>query len=176
MNSPMTEDGQLPEDGSEGQNDHTVISYCQPTVHEDSSNPVVEGSATPSQVVYIDVQSMYQPQANSEEEPETDIVDGGGYKPQMQLPIKSGSLDNQTSSEDALAEFVGYRPQGQANGWAADSPESPSSLESENASFGSPCSTNSRHFLIPAVDTKEPLKPTHAGWSISSLFQNKQDD
>ncbi|KAM9331015.1 leukemia inhibitory factor receptor [Gastrophryne carolinensis] len=177
LNSPVSEDGQLPEDGSEAPSDnHVVVSYCQPTAHEDTSNPMVDGSATPSQVVYIDVQSMYQPQANSEEEAESDCLDGGGYKPQMQLPINSVTMDNQAPAGDALAEFIGYRPQGHANGWAADSPGSPTSMGSENASFGSPCSTNSRHFLIPPVDNKEPLKPSHAGWSISSLFQNKQEE
>lgn len=177
LNSPMSESGQLPEDGSEApDDDHIVVSYCQPTVHGDTSNPVLDESATPSQVVYIDVQSMYQPQANSEEDLESDFLDSSGYKPQMQLPISSVTMDNQSPAEDTLVESAGYRPQGHPNNWAADSPGSPTSLGSENASFGSPCSVNSRHFLIPPVDNTDSLKPTHIGWSISSLFQNKQDD
>ncbi|XP_018420101.1 PREDICTED: leukemia inhibitory factor receptor [Nanorana parkeri] len=177
LNSPMSESGQLPEDGSEApDDDHIVVSYCQPTSHGDISNPVLDESATPSQVVYIDVQSMYQPQVNSEEEPESDFLDSSGYKPQMQLPISSVTMDSHEPAEDTLVECAGYRPQGHPNTWAVDSPGSPTSIGSENASFGSPCSVNSRHFLIPPVDNKDSLKPTHIGWSISSLFQNKQDD
>ncbi|XP_072272716.1 leukemia inhibitory factor receptor-like [Pyxicephalus adspersus] len=177
LSSPMSESGQLPEDGSEVPNDdHIVVSYCQPTSHGDTSSSVLDESATPSQVVYIDVQSMYQPQANSEDDLESDFLDNGGYKPQMQLPINSVTMDNQVPAEDLLVESAGYRPQGPPTTWAVDSPGSPTSMGSENASFGSPCSVNSRHFLIPPVDNKDSLKPTHIGWSISSLFQNKQDD
>ncbi|XP_068106626.1 leukemia inhibitory factor receptor-like [Hyperolius riggenbachi] len=176
LNSP-SEGDHLPEDGSEAPEDnHIVISYYQPTAQDDTSNPVLDESATPSQVIYIDIQSMYQPQANSEEETENDLLDVGGYKPQMQLPINSVTTDTEAIAEETLAETAGYRPQGHPNTWAIDSPGSPTSIGSENASFGSPCSTNSRHFLIPSVDNKDSLKPTHAGWSISSLFQNKQDD
>ncbi|KAM5193915.1 leukemia inhibitory factor receptor [Mantella aurantiaca] len=177
LNSPLSESGQLPEDGSEApDDDHIVVSYCQPTSHGDTSNPVLDESATPSQVVYIDIQSMYQPQANSEEERESDFLDSSGYKPQMQLPVSSVTMDSQAPAEDTLVESAGYRPQGHPNNWAMDSPGSPTSVGSENASFGSPCSVNSRHFLIPPVDNKDSLKPTHIGWSISSLFQNKQED
>ncbi|XP_075040323.1 leukemia inhibitory factor receptor [Mixophyes fleayi] len=177
LNSPLSEGGSLPEDGSEAPDDnHTVVSYCQPTLHGDTSNPVLDESATPSQVVYIDIQSMYQPQASSEEDLENDFLEEAGYKPQMQLPVSTVNPDNQAAAEDTLAASPGYRPQGHPNTWPMDSPGSPTSMGSENASFGSPCSVNSRHFLIPPVDNKDSLKPTHVGWSISSLFQNKQDD
>lgn len=178
LNSPMSESGQLSADGSAvpDDDDHIVVSYCQPTSHGDTSNSVLDESATPSQVVYIDVQSMYQPQANSEDDVETDILDSSGYKPQMQLPISSLTMDIEVPAEDTFVESSGYRPQGHPNTWAVDSPGSPTSVGSENASFGSPSSVNSRHFLIPPVDNKDSLKPTHIGWSISSLFQNKQDD
>ncbi|KAG8543225.1 hypothetical protein GDO81_025180 [Engystomops pustulosus] len=172
LNSPLSDSGQIPEDGSEEDNPAGII-YTQPATHDDTSNPVLDGSASPS-VVYIDVQSMYQPQANSEEEPDIDFA--GGYKPQMQLPINSVNMDNQASTEDEVAASSGYRPQENPNTWAGDSPGSPTSMGSENASFGSPCSVNSRHFLIPPVDTKDSLKPTHVGWSISSLFQTKQEE
>lgn len=176
LNSPLSDSGQYPEDGSENPEDnHAGIIYTQPATHEDTSNLVLDGSASPS-VVYIDVQSMYQPQANSEDEPDIDFTDGAGYKPQMQLPISTVNMDTQASTEDDMATSSGYRPQGHPNTWAMDSPGSPTSIGSENASFGSPCSVNSRHFLIPPVDNKDSLKPTHIGWSISSLFQNKQDE
>ncbi|XP_069819192.1 leukemia inhibitory factor receptor [Dendropsophus ebraccatus] len=176
LNSPLSDCGPFPEDGAETLEDnHASIIYTQPASHEDTSNPVLDGSASPS-VVYIDVQSMYQPQGNSEDEPDGDFADGAGYKPQMQLPISSVNMDNQESMEDDMVASSGYRPQGHPNTWATDSPGSPTSMGSENASFGSPCSVNSRHFLIPPVDNKDSLKPTHIGWSISSLFQNKQED
>ncbi|XP_075711113.1 leukemia inhibitory factor receptor [Rhinoderma darwinii] len=176
LNSPLSDSGQIPEDGSETQDhDHAGIIYTQPVTHEDTSNPVLDGSASPS-VVYIDIRSMYHPQANSEEEPDVDFADGAGYKPQMQLPISTVNMDNPTSTEDPVAESSGYRPQGHPNTWAMDSPGSPTSMGSENASFGSPCSVNSRHFLIPPMENKDSLKPTHIGWSISSLFQNKQEE
>ncbi|XP_056402166.1 leukemia inhibitory factor receptor isoform X2 [Hyla sarda] len=174
LNSPMSNGGPFPEDGSETLEDnHAGIIYTQPASSEDTSNSALEGSASPS-VVYIDVQSMYQPQANSEDEPDVEFAEGAGYKPQMQLPINTVNVDHQVD-ENQVAASSGYRPQGHPNTWALDSPGSPTSMESENASFGSPCSVNSRHFLIPPVDDKDSLKPAHAGWSISSLFQNKQD-
>uniref|UniRef100_A0A8C5LL27 LIF receptor subunit alpha n=1 Tax=Leptobrachium leishanense TaxID=445787 RepID=A0A8C5LL27_9ANUR len=175
INSPSTEDLiKLPEDGLDTDENHVVISYCPPAVSEDA---VLDQSGVSSQVVYIDVQSMYQPQGNAEEQPDDDL-DGAGYKPQMHLAINAVK-DSQAPAEDNIAEEVsGYRPQENPETWAGESPGSPSSLESnmDNASFGSPCSVNSRHFLIPPVDDKDSLKPTHVGWSISSLFQNKQDD
>ncbi|XP_063310060.1 leukemia inhibitory factor receptor [Pelobates fuscus] len=178
LNSPITDDLiKLPEDGLETTDNHVVVSYCPPATNEDTSHAELDHSGVSSQVVYIDVQSMYQPQGNSEEELENDL-DTAGYKPQMHLAINTVNMDSCVSSEDTLAEASGYRPQGNPQTWAAESPGSPSSLESniDNASFGSPCSVNSRHFLIPPVDDKDSLKPTHVGWSISSLFQNKQDD
>ncbi|XP_069602030.1 leukemia inhibitory factor receptor [Ranitomeya imitator] len=175
LNSPLSDNGQTPEDGSKSPDDnHTGVIYSQPTIHEDTSNPVLDGSASPS-VVYIDVQSMYQPQAGSEEELDVDMVDAAGYKPQMQLSITTVNMDHQAPRDDMTASS-GYRPQEHPNTWGGDSPGSPTSMGSENASFGSPCSVNSRHFLIPPVDVKEPLKPAHVGWSISSLFQNKQEE
>ncbi|XP_063817291.1 leukemia inhibitory factor receptor [Pseudophryne corroboree] len=176
LNSPLSDGGSNPEDGSEAQGDnHIVVSYCQPTAHEDTSNPVLDESATPSQVVYIDIQSMYQPQASSEEELDNDFLEEAGYKPQMQLPVSTVNTDS-AAADVSLAASSGYKPQGHPDTWAIDSPGSPTSLGSENASFGSPCSVNSRHFLIPPMDNKDSRKPTHVGWSISSLFQNKQDE
>ncbi|KAM4053372.1 leukemia inhibitory factor receptor isoform 1-T1 [Anomaloglossus baeobatrachus] len=176
LNSPLSDSGQTPDDCSGTPDDnHSGVIYSQPTIHGDTSNPILDGSASPS-VVYIDVQSMYQPQAGSEEELDVDVADGAGYKPQMQLPITTVNVDHQMPTEDDMAESSGYRPQGHPNTWAGDSPGSPTSMGSENASFGSPCSVNSRHFLIPPVDNKDSLKPAHAGWSISSLFQNKQEE
>ncbi|KAM4707178.1 leukemia inhibitory factor receptor [Discoglossus pictus] len=173
LHSPATEDGLDTEDEN-----HVVVSYCPPSANEDTSNQALDGSAVSSQVTYVDIQSMYQPQANSEEEPENDFLDRAGYKPQMQLPITTVNMENHTPAEEDLATAAGYRPQENPNAWAADSPGSSPSVESnsENASFGSPCSITSRHFLIPPVDDKDSLKPTHIGWSLTSLFQNKQDE
>ncbi|KAM8962144.1 leukemia inhibitory factor receptor [Pelodytes ibericus] len=178
LNSPITGDLiKLPEDGLDTDENHTVVSYCPPANNEDTSNAELDQSGLSSQVVYIDIQSMYQPQANSEEEPENDL-DSAGYKPQMHLAVNTVIVDTHASTEEATAEASGYRPQENPESWAVDSPGSPTSLESnnDNASFGSPCSVNSRHFLIPPVDDKDSLKPAHVGWSISSLFQNKQGD
>ncbi|XP_053304087.1 leukemia inhibitory factor receptor [Spea bombifrons] len=173
LNSPSTVDLiKLPEDGLETDESHTVISYCPSATNEDTSGVLVDGSGTSSQVVYIDVQSMYQPQANPEDDVENGL-DNGGYKPQMQLTINTVKMDSHEPAADLLPEAAGYRPQENLASWPADSPGSPTSME--NASFGSPCSVNSRHFLIPPVDDKDSLKLTHAGWSITSLFHNKQE-
>ncbi|KAG8430168.1 hypothetical protein GDO86_018324 [Hymenochirus boettgeri] len=180
LNSPgETEDlkSQTPvEDFDLEDENHIIVSYCPPSGNEDMINPALDESVASSQVVYIDIQSMYQPQANSEDEPENNLFDGAGYKPQMQLVINTVNTDNATPAEDPFS--AGYRPQGNPNSWVAESADSPTSVGSnnENASFGSPCSISSRHFLIPPVDDKDPLKPTHVGWTISSLFQNKQED
>ncbi|KAM4808353.1 leukemia inhibitory factor receptor [Rhinophrynus dorsalis] len=180
LNSPVPEDpsSQFPDDDTEDEN-HVVVSYCPSSANEDTSNVALDESTASSQVVYIDIQSMYQPQSNSEEEPESKILDSaGGYKPQMQLQINSVKTDSLTPAEDNFDASAGYRPQENPNTWAVDSADSPTSLgsNSENASFGSPCSITSRHFLIPPVDDKDSLKPTHVGWSLSSIFQNKQEE
>ncbi|OCU02587.1 leukemia inhibitory factor receptor [Xenopus laevis] len=179
LHSPVTEDpnGQTPEEDFDTEDEnHVVVSYCPPSSNEETGNPALDESAASSQVVYIDIQSMYQPQANSEEEPDGNFMDSAGYKPQMQLAINTVNMEQQPHVEEAFA--AGYRPQENPSTWAVASADSPTSLgsNSENASFGSPCSITSRHFLIPPVDDKDNLKPTHVGWSLSSLFQNKQED
>ncbi|CAJ0962762.1 unnamed protein product, partial [Ranitomeya imitator] len=110
LNSPLSDNGQTPEDGSKSPDDnHTGVIYSQPTIHEDTSNPVLDGSASPS-VVYIDVQSMYQPQAGSEEELDVDMVDAAGYKPQMQLSITTVNMDHQAPRDDMAAlQGIGLR-------------------------------------------------------------------
>ncbi|KAE8636455.1 hypothetical protein XENTR_v10003002 [Xenopus tropicalis] len=179
LHSPVTEDpnGQTPEEDFDTEDEnHVVVSYCPPSTNEDTGNLASDESASSSQVVYIDIQSMYQPQANSEEEPDGNCIDSAGYKPQMQLAINTVNMEQQPLAEEGFA--AGYRPQENPSTWAVGSADSPTSLgsNSENASFGSPCSITSRHFLIPPVDDKDNLKPTHVGWSLSSLFQNKQEE
>ncbi|XP_029434310.1 leukemia inhibitory factor receptor isoform X2 [Rhinatrema bivittatum] len=183
LTSPVGEnedlDTHLPEYDSdpEGEN-HVVISYCPPIMDEEISSPPIDETVGSSQVTYIDIQSMYQPQAKSEEKSENEFVHGAGYKPQMQLSINTATASNHTTTEDDLEQSAGYRPQVNVTTWNVGSPCSSSSTDSnsENASFGSPCSINSRHFLIPPEEDQDTLKPTHAGWSFTSLFQNKPDD
>ncbi|XP_030048912.1 leukemia inhibitory factor receptor isoform X3 [Microcaecilia unicolor] len=157
---------------------HVVISYCPPIMDEEVSNPTTDEAVGSSKVVYLNIQSIYQPQAKSEEETENEFVDKAGYKPQMQLSINTVKADNHITTEDELEQCAGYRPQANVNTWNVESPCSASSTDtnSENASFGSPCSINSRHFLIPPEEDQDTLKPTHVGWSFTSLFHSKSDD
>ena len=61
--SPVAE---RPEDRSAAEpENHVVVSYCPPVIEEELANPGAEGGGA-SQVIYIDVQSMYQPQAKPE--------------------------------------------------------------------------------------------------------------
>ncbi|KAM6224370.1 leukemia inhibitory factor receptor [Rhynchocyon petersi] len=154
---------------------HTVVSYCPPIIEEEIPNPGPDEAGGTSQVVYIDVQSMYQPQARSEEEPENDLLGGSGYKPQMHLPITSAAED--MTADDDLDKTAGYRPQANVNTWNLVSPDSPRSTDSnsEMVSFGSPCSINSRQFLIPPKDEDSP-KSSGGGWSFTNFFQNKPND
>lgn len=78
------------EDSSDAEpENHVVVSYCPPVIEEEIANPGLDEGGGTSQVIYIDIQSMYQPQAKPEEEQENDAVGGAGYKPQMHLPVTS---------------------------------------------------------------------------------------
>lgn len=154
---------------------HVVVSYCPPIIEEEIANPTADEAGGTSQVVYIDVQSMYQPQAKPEEEQDSDPAVAAGYKPQMRLPINSAVED--TAVEDEADKAAGYRPQANVNTWNLVSPDSPRSTDSnsEIVSFGSPCSINSRQFLIPPKDDDSP-KSNGGGWSFTNFFQNKPND
>lgn len=172
-------DTTVPEDGSDSETgNHVVVSYCPPIIEEEISNAPMEEPVGSSQVVYIDIQSMYQPQIKPEEEPEIDLVTTAGYKPQMQLPISALKVESRSSAEEELDKTAGYRPQANTNAWNMDTPDSPGSVESnnENASFGSPCSINSRQFLLPPRDDEDSPKPSNIGWSFTHFFHNKAND
>ncbi|KAM6035223.1 leukemia inhibitory factor receptor-like isoform 2-T6 [Theristicus caerulescens] len=178
MMSPAA-DTTVPEDGSDSETEnHVVVSYCPPIIEEEISNPPMDERVGSSQVVYIDIQSMYQPQIKPEEEPEIDLVTTAGYKPQMQLPISALKIESRSPAEEELDKTAGYRPQANTNAWNMDTPDSPGSVESnnENASFGSPCSINSRQFLLPPKDDEDSPKPSNIGWSFTHFFQNKPND
>ncbi|XDC63534.1 hypothetical protein R6Z07M_014716 [Ovis aries] len=170
--SPVAE---RPEDRSDAEpENHVVVSYCPPVIEEELANPGAEGGGG-SQVIYIDIQSMYQPQAKPEGELDSDPVGGAGYKPQMHLPITS-TVDD-LDADDDLDKTAGYRPQANVNTWNLVSPDSPRSTDSnsEIVSFGSPCSINSRQFLIPPKDEDSP-KSSGGGWSFTNFFQSKPND
>ncbi|XP_074667753.1 leukemia inhibitory factor receptor [Strix aluco] len=178
MMSPAA-DTTVPEDGSDSETEnHVVVSYCPPIIEEEISNPPMDEPVGSSQVVYIDIQSMYQPQIKPEEEPEIDLVTTAGYKPQMQLPVSALKIESCSPAEEELDKTAGYRPQANTNAWNMDTPDSPGSAESnnENASFGSPCSINSRQFLLPPKDDEDSPKPSNVGWSFTHFFQNKPND
>ncbi|XP_027490546.1 leukemia inhibitory factor receptor [Corapipo altera] len=178
MMSPAA-DTTVPEDGSDSEmENHVVVSYCPPIIEEEISNPPTDEPGGSSQVVYIDIQSMYQPQIKSEEEPEIDVVTTAGYKPQMQLSVSAMNTESRSPVEEELDKTAGYRPQANTNAWNMDTPDSPGSVESnnENASFGSPCSINSRQFLLPPKDDEDSPKPINIGWSFTHFFQNKPND
>ncbi|KAL4683348.1 hypothetical protein H8959_021042 [Pygathrix nigripes] len=171
--SPIAE---RPEDRSDAEpENHVVVSYCPPIIEEEIPNPAADEAGGTAQVIYIDVQSMYQPQAKPEEEQENDPVGGAGYKPQMHLLINSTMED--IAAEEDLEKTVGYRPQANVNTWNLVSPDSPRSIDSnsEIVSFGSPCSINSRQFLIPPKDEDSP-ESNGGGWSFTNFFQNKPND
>lgn len=171
--SPVAE---RPAESSEADpENHVVVSYCPPIIEEEIANPTADEVGGTSQVVYIDVQSMYQPQAKPEEEQDGDPAVAAGYKPQMRLPISSAVED--TAVEDEAHKAAGYRPQANVNTWNLVSPDSPRSTDSnsEIVSFGSPCSINSRQFLIPPKDDDSP-KSNGGGWSFTNFFQNKPND
>ncbi|XP_033928668.1 leukemia inhibitory factor receptor [Melopsittacus undulatus] len=178
MMSPAA-DTVVPEDGSDSETEnHVVVSYCPPIIEEEISNPPMDEPVGSSQVVYIDIQSMYQPQIKPEEDPEINLVTTAGYKPQMQLPISALKIESRPAAEEELDKTAGYRPQANTNAWNMDTPDSPGSVESnnENASFGSPCSINSRQFLLPPKDDEDSPKPSNTGWSFTHFFQNKPND
>lgn len=168
--SPVAE---RPEDRSDAEpENHVVVSYCPPIIEEEIPNPAADEAGGTAQVIYIDVQSMYQPQAKPEEEQENDPVGGAGYKPQMHLPINSTVED--IAAEEDLEKTAGYRPQANVNTWNLVSPDSPRSIDSnsEIVSFGSPCSINSRQFLIPPKDEDSP-KSNGGGWSFTNFFSEQ---
>lgn len=171
--SPVAEH---PPDGSEAEpENHVAVSYCPPVIEEEIPNPGAEEAGSTSQVVYIDVQSMYQPQAKPEVEQDADPGPGGGYKPQMRLPVTSAG--DEAAAEGDLEKTAGYRPQATVNAWTLVSPDSPRSTDSNSdaVSFGSPCSINSRQFLIPPKDEDSP-RSNGGGWSFTNFFQNKPND
>ncbi|OXB60511.1 hypothetical protein ASZ78_009727, partial [Callipepla squamata] len=174
-----TTDTVVPEDGSDSETEnHVVVSYCPPIIEEEISNPPMDEPVGLSQVVYIDIQSMYQPQIKPEEESEIDLVTTAGYKPQMQLPVSALKIESRLPAEEESDKTAGYRPQANTSAWNVDTPDSPGSVESnnENASFGSPCSINSRQFLLPPKDDEDSPKPSNTGWSFTHFFQNKPND
>lgn len=178
MMSPPAETT-VPEDGSDSEmGNHVVVSYCPPIIEEEISNPPTDEPGGSSQVIYIDIQSMYQPQIKPEEEPEIDLVTTAGYKPQMQLSVSALKIEGRSPVEEELDKTAGYRPQANTNAWNTGTPDSPGSVESnnENASFGSPCSINSRQFLLPPKDDEDSPKPLNTAWSFTHFFQNKPND
>ncbi|XP_054842132.1 leukemia inhibitory factor receptor-like [Eublepharis macularius] len=173
ITSPVADE--LPEDGFDSETEsHIVVSYCPPIIEEEISNPPGDESMGSSQVIYIDIQSMYPPQVKLKEEPGVDCVAAAGYKPQMQLPVNSLITMEDTSSAEDVDKTAGYRPQANPPTWNTGCPDSPRSIESnnENASFGSPCSINSRQFLIPPKEDEDSPK----GWSFANFFHNKPND
>ncbi|KAH0627898.1 hypothetical protein JD844_008452 [Phrynosoma platyrhinos] len=171
---PVTEE--LPEDGLDSESEsHIVVSYCPSIIEEEISNPPIDGSVGSSQVVYIDIQTMYPASEKMKEDLEVDCVVAAGYKPQMQPPRNT---EETTSVDEDLDKAAGYRPQVNAPSWNTDCPDSPVSMESnnENASFGSPCSINSRQFLIPPKEDEDSPEVINTGWSFSNFFHNKPND
>ncbi|XP_044287032.1 leukemia inhibitory factor receptor [Varanus komodoensis] len=178
ITSPAVEEH--PEDGFDSETEsHIVVSYCPPIIEEEISHPPGDESAGSSQVIYIDIQSMYPAQVKPKEELEVDCVAAAGYKPQMQLPVTSLRKTEEASSiEEDLDKAAGYRPQVNRPSWITGCPDSPGSMESnnENASFGSPCSINSRQFLIPPKEDEDSPKAINSGWSFTNLFHTKPND
>ncbi|XP_070599524.1 leukemia inhibitory factor receptor [Erythrolamprus reginae] len=175
ITSPDMEDA--PEDGLESESgSHVVVSYCPPIIEEVISNPPEDESAGSSQVVYIDVQSMYSAPVKPSEELEADCVVSAGYKPQMQLAVNSfRQLEETSATEEDSDKGAGYRPQVNASSWNTDIPDSPESTG--NVSFGSPCSINSRQFLIPPKDEDDDSpKAINSGWSFANLFHTKSNE
>uniref|UniRef100_A0ACB8EPN1 Uncharacterized protein n=1 Tax=Sphaerodactylus townsendi TaxID=933632 RepID=A0ACB8EPN1_9SAUR len=179
ITSPMADD--LPEDGFDSETEsHIVVSYCPPIIEEEISNPPGEETMGSSQVIYIDIQSGYPPQVKLKEEPEADYVAAAGYKPQMQLPVNNLlKMEEPSSVDEDVDKAAGYRPQVNPSAWNTACPDSPTSIESnnENASFGSPCSINSRQFLIPSKEDEDSQNVvTNTGWSFANFFHNKPND
>ncbi|XP_060092576.1 leukemia inhibitory factor receptor [Heteronotia binoei] len=178
ITSPVADE--LPEDGFDSESEsHIVVSYCPPIIEEEISNPPGDESMGSSQVVYINFQSMYPPQVRVEEEPGADCVATAGYKPQLQLPINSLiKMEDTSSAEEYMDKGAGYRPQVNPPTWNTGCPDSPGSTESnnENASFGSPCSINSRQFLIPPKEDEDSPKVITTGWNFTNFFHNKPND
>lgn len=171
--SPVAE---RPDESPEAEPENqAAVSYCPPVLEEEVPQPGAEEGGGASQVIYIDVQSLYQPQAQPEEEPDADPAAGAGYKPQMHLPVTPAAED--AAAEDGADRSAGYRPQASVRAWRLASPDSPRSTDSnsEAVSFGSPCSINSRQFLIPPKDEDSP-KSSGGGWSFTNFFQNKPND
>ncbi|KAG8131157.1 putative Leukemia inhibitory factor receptor protein [Naja naja] len=175
ITSPVMEEP--PEDGLESESgSHVVVSYCPSIIEEVISNPPEDDSTVSSQVVYIDVQSMYSTPVKPNEELEADCVVSAGYKPQMQLAVNNfRQLEETSVTEEDSDKGAGYRPQVNASSWNTGCPDSPESTE--NVSFGSPCSINSRQFLIPPKDDDDDSpKAINSGWSFANLFHTKSNE
>ncbi|KAM6474184.1 leukemia inhibitory factor receptor isoform 1-T2 [Liasis olivaceus] len=174
ITSPVMEE--LLEDSFESESgSHIVVSYCPPIIEEVISNQPEDESIVSSQVVYIDVQSMYPAPVKPNEELEADSVASAGYKPQMQLAVNSlRNLEETSMTEDDTDKVAGYRPQVNTSSWNKGCPDSPESIE--NVSFGSPCSINSRQFLIPPKEDDDSPKAINSGWSFANLFHTKSND
>ncbi|ETE69096.1 Leukemia inhibitory factor receptor [Ophiophagus hannah] len=176
ITSPVMEEP--PEDGLESESgSHVVVSYCPSIIEEVISNPPEDESTVSSQVVYIDVQSMYSAPVKPNEELEADCVVSAGYKPQMQLAVNNfRHLEETSVTEEDSDKGAGYRPQVNASSWHTGCPDSPESIE--NVSFGSPCSINSRQFLIPPKDDDDDDSPKaiNSGWSFANLFHTKSNE
>ncbi|XP_061472685.1 leukemia inhibitory factor receptor [Rhineura floridana] len=175
ITSPVAEE--LPEDGFDLETEsHIVVSYCPPIIEEEISNPPIDEPVGSSQVVYIDIQTMYPAPVKPKEELEVDCVAAAGYKPQMQLPVnRLINMEDSSSVEEDMDKAAGYRPQVNTPSWNTGCPDSPRSIESnnENTSFGSPCSVNSRQFLIPPKEDEDSPKAINTGWSFANFFHNK---
>lgn len=175
ITSPVMEE--LPEDGFESESgSHIVVSYCPPIIEEVISNQPEDESIVSSQVVYIDVQSMYPAPVKTNEELEADCVASAGYKPQMQLAVNGlRELEETSMTEEDSDQVAAYRPQVNPSSWNTGCPDSPESIE--NISFGSPCSINSRQFLIPPKEEEEDSpKAINSGWSFANLFHTKSNN
>lgn len=91
---------------------HVAVSYCPPIIEEEITNPTADEAGGASQVVYIDVQSMYQPQAKAEEEQDVDpvvVAAAAGYKPQMRLPINPAPISHRLPVFQELCCNQGHR-------------------------------------------------------------------
>ncbi|XP_077203129.1 leukemia inhibitory factor receptor-like isoform X2 [Paroedura picta] len=182
ISSPMADE--LSEDGFDSETEsHIVVSYCPPIIEEEISNAPGDESMGSSQVVYLNIQSMYPSQVKPKERAEADCVAAAGYKPQMQLPVNSIiKMEETSSAEEDMDEAAGYRPQVNPSTWNTGCPDSPGSIESnnENASFGSPCSINSRQFLIPPKEDEDSPKAVNPGLMtlthFTNLFHSKPND
>nr|XP_017200181.1 leukemia inhibitory factor receptor isoform X2 [Oryctolagus cuniculus] len=150
---------------------HVVVSYCPPIIEEEIPNPAAEEAGGPAQVIYIDVQSMYQPQAKPEEGPDLDPVPAAGYKPQMRLPVNCAV--SATAVEDDLGKTAGYRPQADVNTWNLVSPDSPRSTDSTSELEPEPLVIEPKHPPCSAFQKRaaaDTVRRIHARRIPQQLF------